>query len=258
MEEQKQSSGFGWIIKNILGAAVFFVALAAAAHILLGVFTNHGHTIEVPDMYGMSVSEARSAAASAGLRVLVTDSIYVRKMPKGAVYRQIPEAGSSVKSGRRVRLTINTLRPKQVTMPDLRGQSMRQAVADLKSKGLSVGKLVYVEDIATNNVIRQVYRNREIAPGRSVESGSSIDLVVGLNESENSTFVPDVSGLRYERAVEVLHEKSLNVGSLVFDKTVKTYQDSIDAVVYRQAPEAAADPLPMGSEVSIYLSKESK
>lgn len=258
MEEQKQVTGIGWIIRNIIGVAVFFVALAAAAHILLGVFTNHGKTIEVPDMYGMSVAEARSAASSAGLRVLVTDSIYVRKMPKGSVYRQNPEAGSSVKNGRRIRLTINTVNPKQVTMPDLRGQSMRQALADLKSKGLSVGKLVYVEDIATNNVLRQVYKNREIAPGRTVESGSSIDLVVGLNDSENTTFVPDVNGLRYERAIEVIHEKSLNVGSLVFDDTVKSYQDSIDAVVYRQAPTSSQAPVPMGSDVSVYLSKDQR
>lgn len=257
-ENQNNISGYGWIIKNILGAALFFVALALIAHILLGIFTNHGKSIEVPDMYGLSVKEATAVASSAGLKVLVTDSIYVRKMPKGAVYKQNPSAGSSVKNGRRIRLTINTVVPKQVTMPNLRGQSMRQAIADLKSKGLTVGKLIYVEDIATNNVLRQLYKNREIAPGRSVESGSAIDLEVGLNESDNTTFVPDVKGLKYERAIEVLHEKSLNIGSLVFDDSVKSYQDSIDAVVYRQSPTASQAPIPMGSDVSVYLSKDKK
>lgn len=255
-EEQNKFSGYGWIVKNILLAILFFVVLAFVANLILGFFTHHGKTIEVPDMYGMSVSDAQSVASSAGLKVLVTDSLYVRKMPKGAVYKQTPAAGSSVKRGRRIRLTINTIIPKQVTMPNLRGQSMRQAIADLKSKGLTVGKLVYVEDIATNNVIRQVYKNREIAPGRSVESGSAIDLVVGLNESDNTTLVPDVKGLRYERAIEVLHEKSLNVGSIVFDDSVKSYQDSVDAVVYRQSPSSSQAPISMGSDVSIYLSKD--
>ena len=55
---------------------------------------------------------------------------------------------------------------KKVSMPNLVGYSMRQAKAELNSRGLSLGKLIYVSDIATNNVLKQIYRNREIRPGR--------------------------------------------------------------------------------------------
>ena len=38
-------------------------------------------------------------------------------------------------------------------MPNLVGLSMRQAIAELQSRGLVLGKLVYVEDLATTNVL---------------------------------------------------------------------------------------------------------
>ena len=252
MEENTNTNKF-WLLKNILGAAAFFVALAIVANVLLGIFTHHGKVLEVPDMVGMSVRQADRVADSAGVRVEVVDSIYVRGMAKGAVYKQSPAAGASVKRGRRILLTINAVVPKKVTMPNLVGYSMRQAKAELSSRGLNLGKIIYVSDIATNNVLKQQLRGRDIQAGRSVESGSNIDLVVGLNDSDNRTYVPKVIGMKYIRAVDVVHENSLNISRLVFDESVRNYNDSTNAVVYRQSPGASQAPTPMGSDVTLYL-----
>ena len=257
-ENQETNSGsvFKWILRNIVLAIVFVVALVVVINLLLGMFTNHGETITVPDLTSMSVSEASREAGSHKLRVEVTDSIYVRRMAKGAVYSQNPKAGSQVKKGRRILLTINALHSKKVTMPNLVGYSMRQAKAELKSRGLTLGKLTYVSDIATNNVLRQVYNNREIKPGKQIESGAVIDLVVGLNPTDNQTYIPDLKGMKYLRAVDAIHDNSLNVRKVSFDSNVRTYADSLNAVVYRQSPTASNAPILMGSEVSIYLSLE--
>ena len=138
-------------------------------------------------------------------------------------------------------------------MPLLVGYSMRQAKAELASRGLNLGRLIYVNDIATNNVLRQLYNSREIAAGTQIESGSVIDLMVGLNSEDNRTYAPDVKGLKYLRAVDAVHDHSLNVGKLNFDKQVKTYSDSLNAVVYKQAPTQAGGPLTMGAAVSLWL-----
>lgn len=242
-----------WILRNIIGAAVFFIGLSIVASLLLSLFTRHGKEIEVPDMTNMSVAAATKVAAASGVRIEVSDSVYVRKMTKGAVYRQLPAAGSKVKAGRRIMLTINAVNAKKVSMPDLVGYSMRQARAELASKGLVLNKLIYVEDIATNNVLKQLYRNREIKPGREIESGSLIDLVIGLNPENNLTFVPNVTGQKYSRAVDAIHDNSLNVGKLVFDQSIKDYSDSLNAVVYKQEPQASEEPVLIGSDVSIFL-----
>ena len=258
--EDKKKSGFlsNWIVRNILGAIVFFAALLVGATLLLNFITHHGQTIEVPDLTSLSVDEARHEASRKNLRVEVIDSIYVRRMEKGAVYSQNPKAGAQVKRGRRIMLTINALHAKKVSMPNLVGYSMRQAKAELNSRGLALGKLIYVNDIATNNVLRQIYNNREIRPGKQIETGSEIDLQVGLNPSDNITYVPNVKGMKYLRAVDAIHDNSLNLGRVVFDKTVKNYTDSLNATVYKQTPGASKSPLLMGSEVTINLSLDLK
>ncbi|MBR1926515.1 MAG: PASTA domain-containing protein [Bacteroidales bacterium] len=247
-----------WIVKNLIKAAVFFIALLILAQITLKVVTHHGQTIEVPDLTNMSVEEARRIASKSDLRLEVIDSIFARRMEKGAVYSQNPKAGAHVKKGRRVMLTINARQAKKVSMPNLVGYSMRQAKAELNSRSLALGKLIYVNDIATNNVLRQIYRNREIRPGVQIESGSAIDLQVGLNPSDNMTYVPNVKGMKYLRAVDAVHDNSLNIGRLVFDKTVKNYSDSLNAIVYKQTPAASKNPLLMGSDVTLHLSLDIK
>ena len=198
-------------IKNILGIFIALLALIISSSIFLKVITHHGNKIEVPDFTNMTISEAKYNAGINNIRVLVIDSVYVRRMKKGAVYSQTPKPGSTVKKGRLIRLTINSITPKKIIMPNLVGVSMRQAHAELLSRGLNLGQLIYVNDIATNNVIRQLYNNKEIKPGMYINSGSNIDLVLGLNNFDNTTNVPDVIGMKYMRAVSAVHDYSLNV-----------------------------------------------
>ena len=243
-----------WIVKNILLALAFVLLMAFAADKVLGLATHHGQVIQVPDFSNMTVADAQSVADQNGLRVTVTDSVYVRRMQKGAVFSQNPKAGANVKDGRRVRLTINAMIPKKVTMPDLVGFSLRQAKAELSSRGLYLGKIIYVNDMATNNVLKQLYRNSEIRPGRSIESGATVDLMVGLNAEENVTNVPDVRGMKCLRAIDALQLNSLNIGRLKFDSSVKTYNDSLDAVVLTQSPGPSSAPILIGSDVTLSLS----
>lgn len=242
-----------WIVRNLIKAMVIVVALIIGALIFLNVVTKHNKELSVPDFSNMSVEEASALATDAGMRVEVTDSVFVKRMKKGAVYRQNPRAGSKVKEGRRILLTINAVNAKKVTMPNLIGYSMRQAMAELQSRGLVLGKLIYVQDIATNNVLRQVRGNREIEPGTQIESESVIDLVVGLNSSDNETYVPDLVGLKQISAVDAVHGNSLNIRRLRFDDSVKDYDDSLNAVVYRQSPEPSEEPMGLGEDVTLYL-----
>lgn len=253
-KEKGKSFPGAWIFRNLLTAVLIVAMLVVGSMILLNVLTQHNRELSVPDFSNMSLAEAEVSAQQAGVRIDVTDSVFVRKMRKGAVYRQNPAPGAKVKNGRRIMLTINAVNAKKVTMPDLVGYSMRQAKAELLSRGLVLGRLIYVQDIATNNVLRQLYDNHEIAPGVLVESESVIDLVVGLNSSDNVTYVPDVTGLKNLSARDAVQGNSLNIRTMKFDDTVKDYDDSLNAVVYRQEP-SHLDSLPkrMGDSMVLYL-----
>ena len=243
-----------WIVKNILIAISIVVVLIVGSMIFLNVFTKHNQELTVPDLANLTVDEAQMVAAGAGMRVEVTDSAFVKRMKRGAVYRQNPVPGSKVKEGRRISLTINAVNPRQITMPDLIGYSTRQAKAEILSRGLVLGRLIYEQDMATNNVLRQLHDGKVIEPGTMIESEAVIDLVVGLNSRDNMTFVPYLAGLRNLSAVEAVHDHSLNIGTLLFDETVTDYEDSLNAVVFMQMQQACDSiPVNMGTEISLYL-----
>ena len=246
-----------WIVRNLLAACVIVVVLIVGAMILLNVATQHNRELSVPDLSNLTVEDACELAELNKMVIDVTDSVYVKRMKRGAVYRQNPAPGSKVKQGRRIALTINAVNAKKVTMPNLVGFSMRQAKAEILSRGLVLGRLIYVQDMATNNVLKQLYHNNEIEPGTMIESESRIDLVVGLNGHDFATYVPDVLGLKCISAVDAVHDNSLNISKLRFDKSVKDYDDSLNAMVYRQVPEPSDSiHVNMGEEVTLYLTMD--
>lgn len=260
-DKKKKKKGFfsNWAVRNLLIASAIVVVLIAGTMLFLNLVTQHNREITVPDFSNMSVTEAEYAAAEAGMRVEVTDSVFVKRMKRGAVYRQNPAPGSKVKNGRRVVLTINAVNAKKVTMPNLVGLSLRQAKAELMSRGLVLDRLVYVQDMATNNVLRQLMGNREIEPGTMVDSESRVELVLGLNDLDNKAYVPDLTGLKNLSAVEAVFDHSLNVKGLKFDDTVKDYDDSLNAMVYRQMPEPSDSiSVAMGEAVMLYLTTDAK
>ena len=140
-------------------------------------------------------------------------------------------------------------------MPSLVGFSMRQAKAELARAGLTLGRLIYVRDIATNNVLRQQRGGVDIKAGTRLASGTTINLVLGLNPNENMTYVPKLIGKQYLPAVDQALESSLNVGRLHFDETVKTYADSVSAFVYQQRP-APSEKVRMGTEITMSLTTD--
>lgn len=244
------------IAANVFAGIVLVFILIFGARVMLDKITRHNLEISVPDFTDMSLEDAEKVAAENKMKLEVIDSVYVRRMGKGLVYRQNPKAGSKVKEGRRILLTINAVNAKKVMMPNLVGYSMRQAKAEILSKGLQIGRLEYVTDIATNNVLKQMYNGSEIAPGTMIESEARIDLVLGLNNDDCVTFAPAVTGMKYRNAVEAIHDNSLNIRDIIFDETVKDYSDSLNAVVYRQDPDYGETPLLMGMDISLYLTTD--
>lgn len=242
-----------WIVRNLLLAVLFVAGIVVIVSVALTLITQHNKEIEVPNFTDMTYQEASRVAAAAKVRVEVVDSAYIKRMRPGAVYMQTPKAGASVKNGRKIRLTVNTMRPKEVYMPSLVGCSLRQAKAELLRSGLVLGKLIYVRDIATNNVIGQQRYGRNVAPGAPLSSGTAVDLVLGLSPSDELTYVPGIVGEQYMSAVDLIQDNSLNVGRLNFDASVGSYADSVNAVVYRQLPDPASEPLRRGSEVALFL-----
>ena len=186
-----------WILKNVLGAVLFLVLLALVVTIGLNLITRHGKTVKTPDFTNLTVAEAKKLARDNDVSVKVVDSVFVRRLNGGVVYRQQPKAGFKVKKGRSIFLTINSVVPRKVVMPNLLGYSVTQARSELQNRGLDLGRLNYVKDIATNTVLGQMVGGKEVKAGDLVVSGSSVDLKLGVSSEDNQTRVPRLIGMKY-------------------------------------------------------------
>jgi beta-lactam-binding protein with PASTA domain len=248
---QKVAKDTRWIWKNLLLGVAFVFVLGFLAAWCLGVITRHGKVVTTPDFANLTVPQAQELASRSHVSVKVVDSVFVRRLAGGVVYRQQPKAGATVKKGRSIFLTINSVVPRKVVMPNLFGYSVTEARSELRNRGLNLGRLNYIKDIATNNVLGQSCEGLEVAAGDLVVSGSVIDLIVGVGDQDNQTTVPKLTGMKYVNAVDAIQERFLNVGKITFDPDIKTYADSMNAVVYKQDPAGAGRSL--GANVNFAL-----
>lgn len=255
-DKSGKHSGHPWL-KTFAGIAASLMILYAAAALFLNKFTHHNREYEVPDFYGLQVEEAQQIASLHEFRLEVTDSVYVKTLDRGAISRQNPKAGSYVKKGRRIILTINARETRKVDMPLLVGYSLRQARNELETCGLVLGRIEYTDDMATNNVLGQEYKGKNIPAGTVIPSESRITLILGCNPSDGGTFVPDLSGYPLRIARDLVFDNSLNIAAIRYDGTVSTAADSLSAVVFSQDPAPSEEiEVTRGTGVTLHLTKD--
>lgn len=199
----------------------------------LDFFTRHGDEVEIPNVTGKSLDEATTMLEGQGFNVSIQDSIYRDTIAPLAVIKQFPESESRVKANRTVYLTVNRAIPPDVVMPNLVGMSVRNAAIVLKQFGLKMGDTTYRPDFAKNSVLVQLHKGKEIKAGAKLPMGTTISLVLGSGLSNIDMAVPDLIGLTYSDARDLLQTSGISFGAKVLDPDVK---DTTNAFIYRQSP----------------------
>jgi eukaryotic-like serine/threonine-protein kinase len=235
-------------------ALSIFFGILLLTEICLWFFTRHSNGNPVPDFKGLTLQQSKELAKDEGLRIHVMDSVYNQLRMPGTVVEQEPKPGFEVKKNRRIFIVVNAWNPEKIKMPNIVGVSLRQAIAILESNGLSVGKLRYVPDIATNNVLKQRLNGKDINAGLEVIKGSHIDLVLGKSDSNAPAQLPELIGFTLREAEKQIAQAYFNKGATIFDKTIKNSIDSTNAIVYKQKPDIGKrQSAPMGSLIDIWL-----
>lgn len=224
------------ILYNAVLIALTLVVILVVSSILMNVVTRHGTHRTVPDFTGIRIGDVERMADGERLEIIINDSLFVPAYEGGIVLDQLPKAGAEVKAGRKVYVTINSVRQKMVQVPYVAGRSLRQAKNMLEVAGLGIERLVYEEDIATNYVLAELVDGREMTPDSKVEieMGSGVVLKVGVEAEKNSVIVPKAIGQGLEAAKSRLWEQGLNVGKINFDEGINLMNQK-DARVYRQS-----------------------
>ena len=110
-----------FILKNLgimgvlIGSIVFFMF-----YIYFPFKTNHGDTITVPSLVGMSLEEIDEFLSDRDLRFeILEDSSYNSKYPPFTILQQNPSENEKVKENRKIYLTLNSSIPPKIRMPNI-------------------------------------------------------------------------------------------------------------------------------------------
>ena len=148
--------------------------------------TNHGQEYDLPDFTGMDEEQMKNYEKDEniyGYTFVINDSVFVPDKKGGIVLSQDPAAGSKVKKGRKIYLSIVALSMPNVEMPNLVDLSLRQAENMLKSNDLQLGQVIYKASKYPNAVLEQRYKGRVIEAGTLVPYQSKVTLIVGKESS---------------------------------------------------------------------------
>ena len=152
--------------KQLLLASAITVLLVVGLVQALKVYTKHGQEIEVPDLKDLRQDQLQAILEERGLSFLVVDSTYIPGKQPALVYEQDPVAGSKVKEGRTIYVSITSANTPKVKLPDLIDLSLRKATIDLRNLGLEVGELIMRPDIANNVVLEMNLAGKNVMPGK--------------------------------------------------------------------------------------------
>ena len=161
-------------VLNLLLAVVVACALVFGTLKWLDSYTRHNEAVVVPDVKGLGMEEAAEFFKNSNLRYNVIDSVFSKDVKPGAIVELVPMAGSKVKEGRIVFITVNALTSQMATIPEVEDLSFRQAYALLRARGFESVEIEYVagdfKDLAVSVELR----------GKTLEKGEHVPLTAPL------------------------------------------------------------------------------
>jgi serine/threonine-protein kinase len=201
---------------------------------------------ELPELTGLTVTQARQRLESLGLVVDEADPEFDETVATGVVLRWVvPDlptlvAGDMVPKGTTVQV-VASAGPEPRVVPDLRAMSLEAATAELQALGLKVAALPteFSPDVAAGLIARQVP-----AAGEPIQRGGTVS--VALSKGPDLVPLPTLDGLTVVQATQALAEAGLVAGVVKGDPTTPV----IGAQIGGQAV-APGTPVPRGSTVDL-------
>lgn len=201
---------FRLILSLLAMLAVMFLSAAITLRIAL-----HGGEVAIPDFSAMSVSEASDAALRAGLDLNIENRFYSTTVPAGRILSQAPAAGSMVRHGWQVRVTVS-LGPQQVTIPDVTGLPQREAAVDLRRNSLDLGTLAHIDAPGDPDMVLA----QTPPPDAGVDQPRvSLLLSSSASTAQSAIVAPSFVGLSYGQALRAAAALGLHAAATGVDTT---------------------------------------
>lgn len=167
--------------------------------------------VNVPDVVGSTIVEARMALEKQGLKLAVDKEVEDAQVQAGRIIRQDPAAHRRVKEGRTVWVIVSR-GPKLSLVPDVVGLHLDDAKAAIRDAGLVVGMETPVFE---PSVLKDYIVSQSPKPGTFLEPGLAVDLMVSQEDTGRPLVVlPDLRGESLEDAKARVRRLGLTIGNI--------------------------------------------
>jgi len=176
---------------RVVAQILVLVIVALASALVSMRFAIHGREVKVPEMRGLSPSEADRVAFQNGLELARSDRFYSATVPAGRIVSQQPEPGTRVRRGWRVQ-AAESLGPQLMEIPSVVGLSPRAAEINLRRRGLELGQ---ASELPTDAASPQAILAQTPQPGAQGVASPRVSLLFAAEPMEKAYVMPDLTGL---------------------------------------------------------------
>ncbi|MFD7938549.1 Stk1 family PASTA domain-containing Ser/Thr kinase [Streptomyces sp. NPDC059755] len=138
----------------------------------VSIVVSKGAPIDIPDVTGDALNDARAELQEAGLKVKVATEQVNSEFDKGRVATQTPEGGAEAAEGDTVTLTVSK-GPEMVEVPDVVGASVDDAKSLLEQSGFEVE-----EDRGLLGLFGDTVKSQSVDGGDTAPKGSTITITI--------------------------------------------------------------------------------
>jgi beta-lactam-binding protein with PASTA domain len=165
------------------------VLLCTAVKYGIDIYTHHVEAIPIPNILHKSYADAEHILDDADLKMVVTDTGYVKNLPPDCILEQSPAPGVKVKAGHVIYVTINSDHSPTITIPDvIDNSSLREAIAKLSAMGFKLGPPQYIPGEA-DWVYGILVRGKHVVAGDKVSVEETLIIQVGNGQRSASDSV---------------------------------------------------------------------
>lgn len=229
-------------------AASFIILFLLFFFIYLPWRTNHGESITVPELKGMSMNEVEDLLDEKNLKYAISDCTFVVNATPLTVFSQYPKANANIKEGRKIYLTIISDNAPMVTLPDVVNRSFESGKNQVASVGFIVDKPEYIPALEENTILKIKVNGSEVTAGRKFAKGSKVTLVVGDGFGNQSVVVPDFTGMPFDEVQVSVVGSGLQIGNIIYE----TDPSAEPNTVLKQRPQSG-NKLRLGDVVDIWV-----
>jgi len=201
--------------------------------------------VTVPDTTNTSYEEAVQVLQGLGLYVDISEKKFDQEVPKGFIITQSVEAGTSVKEGFTISLSVSN-GPITTKVPNLLQKEMSEVQLILENNQLTIGNIDYVNnDLPKGYILEQDPR-----PGSTVAQESTVNLVVSEGKVIETVILPSVLGKTLEEARSALNPLSVYIGNTTYNFSDEFPTDAIMSQSKRGGSEVNE-----GTYINVVISK---